>query len=388
MPSGPLEAGCSAPPRARAPGGGRALPRALAALALGLGLGGACTLVLDNELEGLPCDNRGACLLGYICQEGVCVVEPPVDSGPPPELPCGGKCRYGQSCQEPSTCYYDCATRTCPPGMACDPSDKRCKLVTGSKIGALCTDDVWCESGTCLKSATGHGICVGQPAAVDGGNPCAAYPNSFNRPFYPQGVPGQDGESDAEVVYLCVPSAFTPCTGQHTCDLLGLQCTFWTTRNPRKVVSACAFEPGVTFDGQGNPISADAGPDGGLAEINEPCSSRTCKTGLCIKGVSPATYCAAPCRTENDCRVIAHQCRLAPFEDVPPSVRMCLRPERTLLCDCGPSAAICGSDAPLCQGTGIKRCRIPCAKDSDCGNDACSDGVCQTSLLGAPDGGC
>lgn len=42
----------------------------LAALTLGLS---ACSLVLDFDEEGQPCDERNQCLPGYVCKDDACV---------------------------------------------------------------------------------------------------------------------------------------------------------------------------------------------------------------------------------------------------------------------------------------------------------------------------
>jgi hypothetical protein len=42
----------------------------LAALCLGLS---ACSLLLDFDEEGQPCDERNQCLPGYVCQDDACV---------------------------------------------------------------------------------------------------------------------------------------------------------------------------------------------------------------------------------------------------------------------------------------------------------------------------
>lgn len=36
----------------------------------------ACSLLVDFDEEGQPCDPRGQCLPNYTCREGVCVSEP------------------------------------------------------------------------------------------------------------------------------------------------------------------------------------------------------------------------------------------------------------------------------------------------------------------------
>lgn len=368
----------------------RALATALAMLSLA-----ACSVVLDFSEENLPCDSRGSCLAGFVCEEGLCVTEPPPDAGPPVVLPCGGLCRLGQTCvEETATCIYDCSLRlSCPPGMTCDSVDKRCKLVTGNKNGALCADNFYCESGMCMKSATGMGVCVSAPVISDAGNSICPS-GSISRPFYPQGVPSADTPADAgpDVVRICVPFSFAPCSGQDDCGVLGLTCTLWSVPGTgRRLVPACSFEPGVSYSNQGDPIGADGGPDAGYGEANATCSTNAnCRTGICLRGTSPARYCSQPCRDEEDCEVSLHQCRLASYEGVPPSVKMCLRADRTLMCACTPPTdPVCGSDAPTCATMGFRtRCRMPCAKNNDCGNDACSEGLCYTPDGGPPDGGC
>jgi hypothetical protein len=49
----------------------------LAALAGGLS---ACSLLVDFEPEGQPCDDRNQCLAGYVCQLGSCTA---LDGGTP-----------------------------------------------------------------------------------------------------------------------------------------------------------------------------------------------------------------------------------------------------------------------------------------------------------------
>jgi hypothetical protein len=52
----------------------------LAALAATGVLG--CSLLVDFDPEGKPCDSNQACLKGYVCENDVCVVEPPpADAG-------------------------------------------------------------------------------------------------------------------------------------------------------------------------------------------------------------------------------------------------------------------------------------------------------------------
>ncbi len=52
----------------------------LAALCLGLS---ACSLLLDFDEEGLPCDDRNQCLAGYTCVDDACVSDgtPTSDAG-------------------------------------------------------------------------------------------------------------------------------------------------------------------------------------------------------------------------------------------------------------------------------------------------------------------
>ncbi|MGI5861833.1 MAG: hypothetical protein ACOX6T_07205 [Myxococcales bacterium] len=42
----------------------------------------ACSFAVDFEPEGKPCDETEACLEGYECKDGICVVyQPPPDAG-------------------------------------------------------------------------------------------------------------------------------------------------------------------------------------------------------------------------------------------------------------------------------------------------------------------
>jgi len=60
-------------------------------LLLAVSLLPGCSLFVDFELEGQPCDDAGMCLQGYVCTRGVC------------HSPDGGT--GGQSlCEDPSGC--------------------------------------------------------------------------------------------------------------------------------------------------------------------------------------------------------------------------------------------------------------------------------------------
>lgn len=78
-----------------------------AALALGAT---ACSLALDFDPEGQPCDERGQCLAGYTCHLGYCEASASGDGGTTPDggtLPDGGTtgqglCADGQGCSVPA----------------------------------------------------------------------------------------------------------------------------------------------------------------------------------------------------------------------------------------------------------------------------------------------
>ncbi|MCY1020750.1 hypothetical protein [Pyxidicoccus sp. MSG2] len=61
----------------------------LAALCLGLS---ACSLLLDFDEEGQPCDERNQCLPGYVCKDDACVSDgtPTGDAGTRADAGTGG----------------------------------------------------------------------------------------------------------------------------------------------------------------------------------------------------------------------------------------------------------------------------------------------------------
>lgn len=84
-----------------------------AALAVGAT---ACSLALDFDPEGQPCDERGQCLAGYTCRQGYCEASDSTDGGTSTDagtrtdggtLPDGGTggqglCADGQDCSAPA----------------------------------------------------------------------------------------------------------------------------------------------------------------------------------------------------------------------------------------------------------------------------------------------
>lgn len=64
----------------------------------------ACSLGLDFDPEGQPCDSRNQCLAGYVCQAGACVTSgtPGGDGGTP--LPDGGTTGGTELCPHPGDC--------------------------------------------------------------------------------------------------------------------------------------------------------------------------------------------------------------------------------------------------------------------------------------------
>lgn len=61
----------------------------------------ACSLLVDFDAEGQPCDAQNQCLEGYVCENGSCVsgeAPPPADGGLPDGGPDAGD---GDAGQEP-----------------------------------------------------------------------------------------------------------------------------------------------------------------------------------------------------------------------------------------------------------------------------------------------
>jgi hypothetical protein len=316
---------------------------ALAALA-----GAACTLVLDYDKEGLPCDAANECLDGYVCDaKNLCV---PKDVGD-----CRPACGAFQTCFK-SECVPTCDKRPCGAAQYC--KDGSCLQLPGDHgLGGACKSDDECPAaGFCLLPYGGDtgGVCTKTCTDANGcsGNAkgCRAFP----------GVSGQ--------VKLCVGDTFLSCTKESDCSTANLSCGAYALTAAKDAILACRTRvPG------GHPIG-------------EVCSQfLTCATGLCVKTNGNGDQrCVTPCTSTADCLetmkdddadclpVTLNASGANGLPRVRPS--LCVPGGASQLLSCEASAGPCHADAPDCVtlpgGTG-KNCATVCGD----GTKKCPDGL-------------
>ncbi|MFZ5467959.1 MAG: hypothetical protein ACOZIN_00865 [Myxococcota bacterium] len=331
----------------------------------------ACSLLLNFDPEGLPCDN-GRCAEGYGCVQNVCVKGGPVDA-------CGG-CATGERCGAdskhclPNTCEF----RKCGIGQYCEEFEEgpRCVDAKHPRLGTLCLDDAQCASGgpgrLCMRGAVQNnltgtlrkGTCV-EPCAAGGtcqseGARCRTLSLGL----------------DAGEVSLCLPDdAFHPCVNDTSCeDNDSLICTVFD--HPAVgPVSLCdsALTTGAVV---GEPCAATlAGRDGGSL----------CRNGLCVPRAPVDTqqsFCGELC-DEGTCPS-GSVCRPVEFALLGNTLRhvpMCLS-RATLCLDCFAGPKTCGADAPSCVGTVTgPRCLAACNPDGGVG-PACPPSLTCTFIDG------
>lgn len=317
------------------------------------GLISACSLLVNFDPEGQPCDEQQACLEGYGCVDGRCV------SGATnvncSECPSGG-CVPGTNTCLPNTCQY----KVCQMAYYCDDDGgvpPTCKLLPAGRLGAQCQDDSFCTGpndvcvfGAIQSSTTGGlrgGICAEKCGADD-----TCPPETQCRSF--------TLANDAGVTRVCLSAnTATACTSDAVCARAELVCTVYD--HPEVgAFSACDkplnTEPKAAV---GEPCVTARGADGG---------GELCSNGLCVPQLPPDSDRVATCGQlcePGGCASGA--CELVEFSVVSSSTRylpMCVpAPTRCASCITGPSA--CAADAPHCTNlNGDLRCLGACTPDA------------------------
>lgn len=202
-----------------------------------------CSLLLDYDVDGLPCDNLDGCLEGYYCgPDRTCI---PIGSdGSCDAIACG-------------------AGRWCTDGACRDAS-------TSGQLGSPCTEDAQCsgEGAFCLLP---YGGGIGACTRDCTGASCGGYaPDCRSFP------------SAGSTLRLCVADAFRGCTIEEDCTN-GLTCGVYGSTYEQVGITACRtpVEGGVEI--------------GRLCDASEPCAN-----GLCVE-VAGASRCSTTCTTEGDC---------------------------------------------------------------------------------------
>lgn len=318
----------------------------------------ACSLLLDFDQDGLPCDASNGCLEGFACVDGQCVAAS--------ERPEGcGSCAAGFSC-EPSSgeCRPEgCDVRACAAGSRCTAADAGpafCEPIASPSPGHRCTQDADCaDAGAerfCLLGAvqdpqTGalrNGICV-EPCAVPDA-PCGDDAGAC-RPL--------SGVADAESGLVCVTAGMvTPCQDDQRCAPHGLLCTVFD--HPSVGPTSLCDAPLSGGAAAGEACSVTVGDPSGFA---------LCANGLCAPRPGTSTtqpLCLSPC-VEGGCG--AAVCAVSEFalSGVIRHLPLCV-PQVTRCTPCGAEAPACGADAPRCSTLdGGAYCLSACSPDAGTG---------------------
>lgn len=303
-------------------------PRAALAALFAVALAGGCSLLINFDPEGQPCNN-GACLRGFRCLNGRCTQD-------------GGGCQF----------------RRCAVGQYCrdDAGAPSCLDISQGEPGQLCRQDIECGGGNrfCYRGAiqsytTGSsrtGACVQRCNAGD--PPC---PAGTSCTFFPLGL-------DAGGARLCMaPRTLFSCLTESDCLGDDLTCT---------VFDHPMVGPSTLCD---SPLLG--------AKIGERCTSTAdggafCQNGLCVpREPSPQQIprCAEPCDGRGAASTCpsGQRCELVELtvKDEVRYLPMCV--EAVTLCGLCSASAPCGPDAPRCTLLGgARRCLGACSASLSC----------------------
>lgn len=320
----------------------------------------ACSLLLDFDPEGQPCDASGACLEGYGCVEGRCVLG--ADAGIDCAQCPSGRCFPDRNECLPNTCEF----RICNATFYCDEDGgvgPTCKSVAPDTLGGTCYSDTGCGVnrrcmlGAIQAESTGNprgGFCVESCGPLDTcpmGSVCRGFPLGL----------------DAGETRVCLPSnAVYSCVNDQSCV------------RPGQPPSVC-----TVFDHpEVGPIKACDAPLSVGAQTGEPCArdrdaGTFCVNGLCVPPTPEATepsVCANTCDATT-CPA-GQTCTPVPFAvqkgGVIRYVPMCVTAQTAcVLCTATPD--VCGVDAPYCENFGGEgRCFGACTPGA--GSQQCADG--------------
>jgi hypothetical protein len=319
-----------------------------------------CSLLLNFDPEGQPCDNSGGCLKDYGCgADKRC--HKGVDGGSQACLPGERRSVVTGKCV-PNTCQF----RHCGVGSFCsdDAGIPSCRDFVQPNLGHVCVDDGQCAlEGTnrvCYRGAVqinNYGGALRTGACVetcDGTNACLT-PGAVKKTY----ALGADGGSSC----LCVPEGvFTPCATNDGCRDDGLVCTVFD--HPAIGPSTFCDSPGSGSEiGQAcvlNPALSDGGSAGAL-----------CKNGLCVPralGEGEQGVCGELCDVRAGASTCTggKPCALAEFSvvSVIHHVPLCVsQPSRCA--NCTLDGGTCAIDAPHCTSLQNElRCLSACSADA------------------------
>lgn len=349
----------------------RSLLKLLIPFSLAAVVGAGCSLLVNFDPEGQPCDDQGGCLAGYGCVDRRCVKG--ADGG----TSVCGTCGPGMKCLEntrscvPNTCQY---TR-CVVGSICteDTGTPVCRPVQSPALGHPCVEDVDCSvngaNRFCLRGAVQSdnaegtlrtGICVERcpqfgGACLTSGATC--------RPFA-LGL-------DAGVTSLCVPdNLLASCRTNDDCIDPSFVCTVFD--NPNLGPATLCDAPLTTGTQPFLPCTSSKA-DGGTLPY--------CGNGLCIPqdpiaAVQPT--CGSLCN-EGTCAT-SQVCRPVEFtvKGTPRFIPMCI-PAPSACKPCADSSS-CNADAPRCTLVGTRNlCLADCVPDGGTANSCPGDTTCQAT---------
>ena len=124
----------------------------------------ACSLTLDWDPEGLPCEDTVTCADGYSCLVNLCILN---DS-----VPLGSTCNKTEQCEADLICAnFTCATSCtkyyessaeCPSGEYCmEHIDENGDFSGHCEEGNACTPGEVCQEGRmCVEITTGSNACL------------------------------------------------------------------------------------------------------------------------------------------------------------------------------------------------------------------------------------
>jgi hypothetical protein len=213
-----------------------------------------CSLLVQFDREGQPCDAANQCLNGYTCVSGFCRS---TDAG---VEQCEPACGSDERCVNGSCYPTVCGTARCAEGAVC--LGTRCSPV--SCVGVSCADTQQCIAGTCEPRRCGAVDCRPGDACRDG---------------------------------RCVDVS---CQGL-TCPS-GLRCTQGACVSCSTREASCA--DGLDDDCDGLTDCADSDCAGQPCDDGDPCTiNEQCGSGTCQRG--QRKICNAP---PNNCKAMLGEC--------------------------------------------------------------------------------
>lgn len=305
-------------------------------------LASACSLFLNFDPSGQPCNAQGQCISGYQCVAQKCELGEPCPTGsvPGPSSSClpvhcdGTACAVGLMCVENDG-----------GAASCLPATDRSQLGFGCGQDTDCPSNRVCMRGTLAADATSlaprPGICV-EPCAA--GSICSGVEHAACRTFQLAFASG--------TASFCVPQPFAKgCLNSGECSAGGQVCTLFDNPSLGPVGFCDASLTGGAPAGQ----SCD-GARGALGGI--------CASGLCLP--APVGQCRSLCAQAADCP--AGVC--TPGEYVGPlgtlrHIPICVG-AASVCTDCTAQGnGACGPDAPHCVARATAhRCLSACTPDA------------------------